>query len=194
MSAADRTKKMMVENLKELCQTIPLKKVTVKKIIEKCEINRGTFYYHFPDKQALINYTYHVDVTVPLRKKIAEGVENWNNLTLSSLQFMREYPEFYRQALKITGPNDMLSYIENEVKENWRIIARMYIKYYKKDADPDYKKLYYISEYFAAGAVAMLKNWIVNGMAESPEEIAMLLDLASDNGMGKALEYIADLC
>lgn len=193
MSAADRTKRMIASELKKLCKTIPLRKITVKTIVESCEINRGTFYYHFTDKQDLINYVYHEDVTVPLRILFNRGVEKWNDLTLNSLRFMYDAKEFYMQAFQITGQNDIQSFILQEVKENWRIITRKYVEYYHGDVNTNYRYMYYISDYLATGAVSMMVNWVLSGMKEPPEEIAMLLDLGSNYGLMKALDYIVGL-
>lgn len=190
MGAGDRTKKMMARELKTMCTSTPLRKITVSDIVAHCEINRGTFYYHFQDKQELINYVYHVDVTVPLRKQILKGPACWDTLTLISLELLYDSPEFYMQALQMDGPNKMASHIEKEVKENWQIISRLYVKLVFGDVPANYSYLYYISDYFACGAVSMLKNWILGGMKENPAQVAKLLDLASNEGLGRALDHL----
>ena len=43
------TKKALSEALKEALKTKPFKKITVSELIEACNINRKTFYYHFAD-------------------------------------------------------------------------------------------------------------------------------------------------
>mgnify|MGYP004589081933 CR=1 FL=1 len=192
MSAADRTKRMISRELKELAKTIPLQKISVKAIIEHCDINRGTFYYHFADKQDLINYTYHNDITVPLRKLINSADRAWDQLTLISLKAMYNNRNFYTQALKITGQNDLNSFVHKEVKENWQLISKIYVDSKFNNKQVNLRYMYYVSDYLAAGAVAMMTNWVLAGMKESPEEVAMLLDLASNNGLAKAIDYIAE--
>ena len=97
------------------------------------------------------------------------------------------------QAFQITGQNDIQSFILQEVKENWRIITRKYVEYYHGDVNTNYRYMYYISDYLATGAVSMMVNWVLSGMKEPPEEIAMLLDLGSNYGLMKALDYIVEL-
>ena len=48
------TKKALSEALKEALKTKPFKKITVSELIESCNINRKTFYYHFEDMPSLI--------------------------------------------------------------------------------------------------------------------------------------------
>ncbi len=48
------TQKAIKECFIELLNEMPLSRITVKLIVEKCGINRNSFYYHYQDIQALI--------------------------------------------------------------------------------------------------------------------------------------------
>ncbi len=54
MSKPELTKQLIAQTLKELVKHMPLDKISVQHIVDACELNRKTFYYHFQDKQALI--------------------------------------------------------------------------------------------------------------------------------------------
>ena len=45
----NRTKDAIVAAFGELLTERPLSKITVKDIVDRCEISRNTFYYHFED-------------------------------------------------------------------------------------------------------------------------------------------------
>lgn len=47
------TKKAIIDSFVELSQEMPIDKITIKKITEKCGINRNTFYYYYQDVYAL---------------------------------------------------------------------------------------------------------------------------------------------
>ena len=49
------TKMFIKQSLTELLKTKPLKKITVKEICEKAEINRATFYKHYLDVYDLLD-------------------------------------------------------------------------------------------------------------------------------------------
>lgn len=51
---AVRSKKLIRSALLELLQTKPLDKITVTNIVERAELNRGTFYTHYADINMLI--------------------------------------------------------------------------------------------------------------------------------------------
>lgn len=50
------TKKALAASLKKLLLQKPLSKITVTEIIEDCNVNRKTFYYHFEDIYALLTW------------------------------------------------------------------------------------------------------------------------------------------
>ena len=62
-----QTKKVLAASLKELLQTKPLDKITVKQLVEVCEINRQTFYYHFHDIYELVEYMFLVELEKMLK-------------------------------------------------------------------------------------------------------------------------------
>lgn len=180
--ASRRTKNAVAAALKALISEKPLSRVTIHDITDYCEINRSTFYYHFFDKQDVINYIYHTEVTLPLRKEFHPGAEHWCRLSLFSLQLMYQSRDFYIQAFRISGQNDLSSFILSEVLENWRIVTDALIE---SASIPDRCRsdAYYISDYLAYGAFSMMKSWVLGGMKETPEKIAWLLDLAGQHGM-----------
>ena len=48
------TKKAIKETFISLLEEYPLSEITVKSIVDKCEINRNSFYYNYQDIPALI--------------------------------------------------------------------------------------------------------------------------------------------
>ena len=51
---ANFTKKAIKETFVELLEEHPLSDITIKDIVEKCGINRNSFYYHYHDLPDLI--------------------------------------------------------------------------------------------------------------------------------------------
>lgn len=50
------TKEIIIKTLFELLNEKPLAKITVKDIVERCGVNRNTFYYHFRDISDVVEY------------------------------------------------------------------------------------------------------------------------------------------
>ena len=49
-------KEMMAEAVRKLLMDKKVKKLTVKDIVEECQITRQSFYYHFEDIPALLQW------------------------------------------------------------------------------------------------------------------------------------------
>lgn len=53
----NRTKQALSETFWQLLEEMPYSKITVKGIVDRCQVNRNTFYYHFQDIPALAEAT-----------------------------------------------------------------------------------------------------------------------------------------
>lgn len=51
-----KTKKSLAAALKKAMETKKLSKITVSELIEECNMNRKTFYYHFKDIYDLLKW------------------------------------------------------------------------------------------------------------------------------------------
>ncbi len=49
-----RTRNSIITAFTQLLEERPMNKITVKDIVERCGVNRNTFYYHFPDIPSLL--------------------------------------------------------------------------------------------------------------------------------------------
>lgn len=63
----NRTKAAIIDAFWELLEEKPYSKITVKDIVNSCQINRNTFYYHFHDIPDLLEYTIKEDADSIIR-------------------------------------------------------------------------------------------------------------------------------
>ena len=56
-----KTKKALASSLKKVMAKKPLRKITVTEIVNDCNVNRKTFYYHFEDIFALLKWILEQD-------------------------------------------------------------------------------------------------------------------------------------
>ncbi|MDU5978480.1 MAG: TetR/AcrR family transcriptional regulator, partial [Finegoldia magna] len=81
---ADYTKKMIMENLINLLNRLPLNKITVGKLAEECGINRNTIYYHFKDLNQIIDTIFEIR----LQKVLDESEDmSWEDNFIEEMQF-----------------------------------------------------------------------------------------------------------
>ena len=86
---AQFTQKAIIETFMRLLEQKPLDKITVKDIIEECEISRGTFYYYYQDIPALVDEIFKIEA----QKVIDDDIrfESWQDGFLRSTQFALSY-------------------------------------------------------------------------------------------------------
>jgi AcrR family transcriptional regulator len=66
-----RTKQLLQKALMDLVREKPVDSITVQDIAARAEVNRATFYAHFEDKYALLDYTGREMFQASLDKKLA---------------------------------------------------------------------------------------------------------------------------
>ena len=158
-------KKKSIEKIEkaymELLQTAEAEDITISEISEKAEINRSTFYANFIDINDL--------------KEHIKG------------RLLAEFREVYKDEVKMRkGSNDFLKLFYH-IKEN-RMLYRTYFKlgagFTASDMHYDIAqaKKYFNNEYidyhiefFYNGLNAVIKKWLENDCAESPEEIEKII-------------------
>lgn len=57
----NRTKNAIIDVFWQLLEEKPYSKITVKDIVDRCQINRNTFYYHYHDIPELLEYAVKTD-------------------------------------------------------------------------------------------------------------------------------------
>lgn len=66
-----RTRASIIAAFSQLLEERPLNKITVKDIVDRCDINRNTFYYHFQDIPALLQEMMEEKVNVLIENHCA---------------------------------------------------------------------------------------------------------------------------
>lgn len=86
-NASNQRKQQIACALKEMLQTKPLSKISVSDLIRHCSINRKTFYYHFEDIFALLEWT--------LQQETIELLKHYNIFTdyNNAIGFVIDYVE-----------------------------------------------------------------------------------------------------
>lgn len=64
-NVAQFTKKAIIKTFMELLNEEPFDKITVTDIVNRCDINRNTFYYYFTDMYALVDEIFRAE-TLPI--------------------------------------------------------------------------------------------------------------------------------
>jgi len=93
---AKATKNLILTNFTELLKKTELDTITVTMLVAECNISRQTFYYHFSDIEALINWSIKEKTAECLKSaKSAANVKDATVLYLTYIENNRYFIEKY---------------------------------------------------------------------------------------------------
>ena len=103
-------KEILAESFRELAQSIPIDKITVKDIITNCGYSQATFYRQFRDKYDLIAWSYTRDLESIL-DWLKGDVHSWRQTLESAAAYFSAHRQYLANLLTHTSGYD--SFIDN---------------------------------------------------------------------------------
>ena len=162
---AKQTQKFIMSTFMQLLESESLDKITVRDIVEECEINRNTFYYHYSDIYALLDDVFRVET----EKFMSEDVDE--NTT-----FGEEYERAARFVLKYKKAIlHIYDSKKRDVLQNYlETLAFSFIsRFVKKEADgyglPD-EDIDYITGFYTHAIVGNTLGWIKRKLPSGQEK------------------------
>ncbi len=161
---AKQTQKFIMSTFMQLLESESLDKITVRDIVEECEINRNTFYYHYSDIYDLLDDVFRVET----EKFMSEDVDE--NTT-----FGEEYERAARFVLKYKKAIlHIYDSKKRDVLQNYlETLAFSFIsRFVKKEADgyglPD-EDIDYITGFYTHAIVGNTLGWIKRKLPSGQE-------------------------
>ena len=107
------TKQKIARALRQLMCERPLSKITVQDLMERAQMKRQSFYYHFQDIYDVLGWMCEQQLGAPLREDPEMDFEEWC-LRLSRL--MEEDRSFYRRVFLAGNPEIVKDFCEGLVR------------------------------------------------------------------------------
>ena len=182
LTRGEKTKYRLAESMKEcMCHT-PVDAITVRQITENCGLTRQTFYRNFMDKFALINW-YFDKLVLKSFEQIGVSHTIGESLT-QKLEFIQEEKAFFTEAFRSDD--------RNSVKEHdFELILQFYKDLIaRRTSRPLGEELQFLLEMYCQGSVYMTVKWILTGMKDTPEAMAVKLVEAMPPKLAKVMEEL----
>lgn len=162
----DKIKLRFQRALEELIITKSLERITIGEICEKSLLSRQTFYHHFQDKYALVNWIF--DQTFLNTFEKIGHIASWQVNIENFLSELKKHKSFYTPAYHYMGQNSLESHHYYRV---YNYFETFYIK--QKNEPMTYAEQFSL-EIYCRGAVYMVAEWGRNGFKESPDLLTEL--------------------
>lgn len=181
----ERTKQAIVDAFEALLDEKPFNKITVKDIVERCGVNRNTFYYHYPDIPALLEQMMgeKLELLVSRHYTPDTPMECIRPLFRYGIAHRREILHLYRYVPR----EKFLPYLDQATRslvERYfaAILQSQGLSTPKEDVDT-------LVYFYKCTMVGILLDWLDGGMEESVlpavERICELLEGAGERALLK---------
>ncbi len=172
---ASDTKKLIYYTFIELLAKSPFDKITVRDIVEACDINRNTFYYYYSDIYDLLEEVF--------TKKIKEMINSHKKGVSWMAAFMKLANEAYENKKMIHNicSSRSYDYLENYMYRACNQIIVDVVKRLAENKKIPEKDIEFIASFYEYAFAGIISEWFKTGMREDPLELATQLWLVADN-------------
>lgn len=170
---AIRSRRLIRESLISLLKEKDISRITVKDIVDRADLNRATFYAHYPDVRGVMEE--FENETIEHLKEVLSGArfekvfQNPMPFLLKINRYLEEDLDFYRTLILSSSSDQFLERLK-----------KVYINYLQSDTDiPDHIQntagLQMRICFFADGSIGIYKRWFRGELPGSLNDIAMQL-------------------
>lgn len=169
------TKKLIFDTFIELLEKKPFDKITVKDIVEACEINRNTFYYYYSDIYDLLEevFTRELSKLVEAHKEGGSWVKAFLNVANVAYN--------HKKVINNICSSRSYDYFENYMYKVCNGIMIDIVSFSAKDMDVPEKDIEFIASFYEYAFVGVISEWFRTGMREDPLVLLSNFSIVSDN-------------
>lgn len=110
MPGSNITKRVLAQTFKELVCRESFEKVSVSDICDACQVSRKTFYYHFQDKYALMEWIFETEFVNVMRDDPVQ--DRWAIID-ALCQYLYRERKYYGKLMQFQGQNSFRRYFHD---------------------------------------------------------------------------------
>ena len=151
---ASSTKRALADALKQMMEVKPIAKITVKDLVEICNVNRQTFYYHFDDVYDLLEWVFEEDANRALPKEVV--YEHWQQDVMIFFHYLSGNSSFALNVYNSDSRLYMLKYLKSRLESCIRSFADIVSEGMNIDKQ-DYD---FVIEFYSNGIIGLIAQWM----------------------------------
>ncbi|MGH4124723.1 MAG: TetR/AcrR family transcriptional regulator [Clostridium sp.] len=159
------TKQALAQSLKSLMNTTPLAKITVNNIVKVCKVNRRTFYYHFQDIYALLEWIFKNEVADVMEEN--KTYKTWQEGFLRIFYYLSKNRKMVLNAYNSIGRDKLETHLYSAVYD----LVLNVVDEITLGTEVSEKGKEFVVNFYKVALVGLLLEWIRKNMIENPEEI-----------------------
>lgn len=176
------TEKAIVDTFIGLLNEKPLDKITVKDIIDKCGVNRSTFYYYFEDIYDLLNKIFETETA-----RIVEGnkeYDSWVNSVTSAMEFIIDNKKAILHIYRSVNRERLEKYIATVMDS----VIMWAVRSQSQDTKASEEDIRLVCDVYKYTMIGLTTKWLDEGIAEEPVKLIEKLGFILEGTMHRMLE------
>ncbi len=173
-------REVIITEFLKLLNRYTLNKITVKKLVKECKINRNTFYYYYDDLYALIGEMFENETKRAIEN---HSDEDFKKRLLKSINFIMENKQALYNLYYSLNRNQLEEYLYKAMI----VIITDYIENKYKIDEFDKEELNFIVHFYKFALSGMTLDWIKNGMSENVYNYVERLDNMFESSLDFAI-------
>ena len=169
----------------ELLEEKPLDKITVKDVVERCDINRGTFYYYYTDIFELAEDIFETELQQITSQH--RSYDSWQQAFLEATQLAQQSK---RQIFHVLHTRNREK-LEQDLYRLADHMMRDFVDLQAQGLSVPEEDCAFIARFYSAALVGMTLRWLADGMKGDPEQDINRMGLLFDGNIRAMLERAA---
>ena len=159
---AANTKEALANALKDMLEVKSIDKITVKDLVERCGVNRQTFYYHFDDVYDLLEWVFEHDADKVLPGEIDSDIvaTEWKDYVEAYFKYLMDNKSMVLNIYNSQNRSYMLRYYRDRLRANvhgFAVIA-------SEGQNIDWGDLEFCVDIYVNAVVGLISMWLDNDM------------------------------
>lgn len=160
-----QTKKALAASLKKHMAKMPLNKITVRHLIEDCDLNRKTFYYHFCDIYDLLHWTFSEEA-VELVKHF-DLIDDYKSAIRFVMDYVEQNEHILNCALDSMGRDLLKRFFYADFIEVVRTVISQLEAQQEASLDNQFRD--FLCAFYTEAIAGILCEWIKNSVKYDKE-------------------------
>ncbi len=178
---AQFTKQAIMQTFMLLIDEKPFDKITVTDIVERCGINRNTFYYHYPDLYALVDDLFRSEA-----KKIIDAQKDyaaWMGGFLAAVEFTLDNKRAILNIYNSVSRDRLEKYLYDVAKST----ITQFVREQAEGLDAAEEDIETLSMFYSVALAGLAAKWLQSGMKNDIVEIFGRLNVLLDGDIRASL-------
>lgn len=175
------TQQALAQSLKKFMAQKSFDKITVRELLEDCDVSRPTFYYHFEDVYALLKWTFETELVSLLEK--SQNCISWEDGVLLAFRYVEQNRKVCLCAYNSVGRETLYRLFRESVSAS----INGFFENIQADIPAKAEDIAFLKEFYTTALVEELVQWLRFPNGRSPEDMMRLLDMTLHGNIRAAM-------